>query len=72
VSYFGTYSVDEAAQKVTHQVEAALVPGWVGTSLVRAFQIDSSNGPTSHGGLVRAVCIAARSDACRPPAGGLA
>jgi hypothetical protein len=41
VSYFGTYSVDEAAGKVTHYVEAALVPAWVGTSLVRAFQIDS-------------------------------
>jgi hypothetical protein len=42
VSYFGTYSIDEAAKKVTHHVEAALVPGWVGTSLVRAFRIDSS------------------------------
>jgi len=42
VSYFGTYSVDEAAKNVTHHVEAALVPGWVGTSLVRAFRIDSS------------------------------
>jgi hypothetical protein len=42
VSYFGPYSVDEAANKVTHHLEAALVPSWVGTSLVRTFQIDSS------------------------------
>jgi Lipocalin-like domain len=42
MSYFGTYSVDEATNTVTHHVEAALVPGWVGTSLVRTFQIDSS------------------------------
>jgi hypothetical protein len=42
VSYFGTYSVDEAANKVTHHLEAALVPSWVGTSLVRVFHIDSS------------------------------
>jgi hypothetical protein len=42
VSYFGTYSVDESANKVTHNLEAALVPTWVGTSLVRAFQIDWS------------------------------
>ena len=25
-----------------HYVEAAMVPGWVGTSLVRTFQVDSS------------------------------
>jgi hypothetical protein len=40
-SYFGPYSVDEAANKVTHHLQA-LVPSWVGTSLVRTFQIDSS------------------------------
>jgi hypothetical protein len=42
VSYFGTYSIDRTARKVTHTLEAALVPGWVGTTLVRAFVIDSS------------------------------
>ena len=43
VSYFGTYSIDQAATNVSHYIEAALVPGWVGTSLVRAFQMDSSS-----------------------------
>ena len=42
VSYFGTYSIDEAAKKVSHTLEAALVPGWVGTTLVRAFVLDPS------------------------------
>lgn len=42
VSYFGTYSVDEKARKVSHTLEAAPVPGWVGTTLVRAFVVDSS------------------------------
>jgi hypothetical protein len=42
VSYFGTYSIDEEARKVSHTLEAALVPGWVGTTLVRAFVIDAS------------------------------
>ena len=42
VSYFGTYSIDEAARKVRHTLEAALVPGWVGTTLVRSFVIDPS------------------------------
>jgi len=42
VSYFGTYSIDDTARRVSHTLEAALVPGWVGTTLVRTFVIDSS------------------------------
>jgi hypothetical protein len=42
VSYFGTYSVDEEARTVSHTLEGALVPGWVGTTLLRAFLIDAS------------------------------
>jgi hypothetical protein len=42
LSYFGMYSVDEKARTVVHHVEAALAPTWVGTDLVRAFEIDPS------------------------------
>jgi Lipocalin-like domain len=31
IAYFGTYSVDEAASVVTHQVEGSLLPNWIGT-----------------------------------------
>ena len=42
VSYFGTCSVDEAGKDGDPLRRGGLVPGWVGTSLVRAIQIDSS------------------------------
>lgn len=37
-TYSGTYSVDPAAQTVTHTVEGAMVQDWVGTKLVRRYR----------------------------------
>lgn len=37
-TYFGTYSVDLATQTVTHTVEGAMVPDWVGMKLVRRYR----------------------------------
>jgi hypothetical protein len=42
VAYFGSYGVDDASQTVTHQVEASLVPSWVGTSLKRRFRFEGA------------------------------
>lgn len=39
VAYFGTYSVDPTAGTVYHHVEAALIPNWEGTELVRAAEL---------------------------------
>jgi len=39
VAYYGTYTVDEAAGTVTHQVEASLFPNWVGQSQLRSFEL---------------------------------
>ena len=36
MNYCGTYSV--GAHKVTHHVETALIPDWIGTDLVRSFE----------------------------------
>ena len=41
VSYFGTFEIDEAAQKVIHHIEASLSPSWVGTDLKRSFHFDA-------------------------------
>ncbi|MEM8918441.1 MAG: lipocalin-like domain-containing protein [Pseudomonadota bacterium] len=38
-AYCGTYSVADG--QVTHHVETALIPDWVGTDLVRTFQFDN-------------------------------
>jgi Lipocalin-like domain len=38
LTYFGTYSVDRAAATVTHTVEGAMAPDWVGSKLVRAYR----------------------------------
>jgi len=37
-TYFGTYVIDESAQTVTHTVEGAMVPDWVGTKLARRYR----------------------------------
>ncbi len=37
-TYFGTYAIDGSAQTVTHTVEGAMVPDWVGTKLVRRYR----------------------------------
>ena len=37
-AYFGSFRVDEAAGIVTHHVEGATFPNWIGTDLVRQFR----------------------------------
>ncbi|MEO8677955.1 MAG: lipocalin-like domain-containing protein [Vicinamibacterales bacterium] len=39
LSYFGTYSVDEAAGRITHHVEGSSFPNYVGTDLQRTFTL---------------------------------
>lgn len=39
-SYYGTYSLDEAAQTVTHHVMGSTSEAWVGTDRVRSFVFD--------------------------------
>ena len=39
-SYYGDYSVDMAAGVVTHHVEGALLPSWVGSDRPRSFTFD--------------------------------
>ena len=39
-SYYGDYSVDMEAGVVTHHVEGALLPGWVGSDRPRSFTFD--------------------------------
>jgi hypothetical protein len=41
-AYFGTYSVNLEAHTVTHHLVAALLPGDVGKSLTRRFQVSAS------------------------------
>jgi len=43
VTYFGTYSVDTIASTVTHELEGAMAPDWVGTKLVRGYRFLGSN-----------------------------
>ena len=42
-TYFGTYTVDPAASTVTHTVEGAMAPDWVGTRLVRSYRFLDAN-----------------------------
>jgi Lipocalin-like domain len=37
-TYFGTFSVDGNAHTVSHHVEGAMAPDWVGSTLVRAYR----------------------------------
>lgn len=39
LAYFGTYSVDEAQHTVTHHLEGALLPNWVGGDQVRFYEL---------------------------------
>jgi len=41
-SYFGTYTIDQTRQTVTHQVRGAWYPNWIGHDQVRHFKFDSS------------------------------
>lgn len=42
IAYFGTYSIDESKQAVTHHVVGASFPNWVGVDLVRLYAFDDS------------------------------
>ena len=39
-AYYGTYSVNPDEQTITHRIEAALLPNWVGTDQLRHFEFD--------------------------------
>jgi hypothetical protein len=39
LAYFGTYEVDEASHTISHQVLGALIPGWVGTTRKRNYEL---------------------------------
>jgi hypothetical protein len=38
ITYFGTYSVDRASATITHNVEGAMAPDWIGNTLIRAYR----------------------------------
>ncbi len=40
IAYYGTYEVDEAKGQVTHQVQSALFPNWIGDIQVRNFEFE--------------------------------
>ena len=42
-SYYGTYTLDESAQTVTHHVEGSSSPNMVGTDQVRAFVFEGND-----------------------------
>jgi hypothetical protein len=39
ITYYGRYAVDQTAGTVTHTVEGAMTPDWIGTKLVRAYRV---------------------------------
>ena len=41
-SYFGTYTIDQATQTVTHHVQGAWYPNWIGHDQLRRFEFDGS------------------------------
>jgi hypothetical protein len=41
-SYFGTYTIDQATQTVTHHVQGAWYPNWIGNDQLRRFKFDGS------------------------------
>jgi hypothetical protein len=42
ISYYGSYSVDEVKEAVTHRVHGASFPNWIGVDLVRSYAFDES------------------------------
>ena len=40
-SYFGTYAIDTVAKTVTHTVQGAWAPNWIGRKLVRSYRFIS-------------------------------
>jgi hypothetical protein len=39
LAYFGDYEVDEATRTINHHVLGALIPGWVGTTRKRNYEL---------------------------------
>jgi hypothetical protein len=39
LAYFGTYTIDEEKRTVTHHLEGALLPNWVGSNQTRFFEL---------------------------------
>jgi len=39
ISYFGTYTIDEASHTVTHHIESSLFPNWDGTDQRRTYTL---------------------------------
>jgi hypothetical protein len=42
-TYFGRYTVDTVARRVSHQVEGAFLPDWIGVTLVREYRFLNDN-----------------------------
>ncbi len=42
LAYFGTYSIDEEKHTVTHHLQGALLPNWVGGNQVRFFELSGN------------------------------
>jgi len=42
-TYFGTYTVDTDKKTVTHTVEGAMAPDWIGSKLVRSYRFLDPN-----------------------------
>ena len=60
-AYYGTYSVNPDERTITHQIEAALLPNWVGTDQRRHFEFDGKyltlKGPLRLGGVQGVVSL---------------
>lgn len=42
-SYFGTYAIDPSARTVTHHVDGASYPNWMGHDQIRYYRVDGSH-----------------------------
>lgn len=43
IAYYGTYTIDVAAGTVTHHLEAASNPSWIGDDFVRWYRFEDGN-----------------------------
>ena len=43
IAYYGTYEVDESKGQVTHHVQSALFPNWIGDIQTRNFEFEGKN-----------------------------
>ena len=43
-AYYGHYSLDTARGTITHHVEGASFPNWIGSDLVREYRLDQDSG----------------------------